>query len=272
MACADTGSEENIISADLARAIGFVIQEPTSEKRQFMLPNGQIVEAIGQIDTLCSFGVQSSPLLASIPCVFNVFLKLATPMIMGMIFLEETETMTKYRERMVEIRKPNLQALQVFSINRPGKQLACYVGRQSTLAVPDSGSEVDLMSAHFATARGFQIYPGAEKVEFADGTIAITCGYVQEALEVDNPQDIIDSPIVDFFLLPGLRPNVLVGEDSVEELKIFTKNQHCLVSVSETTGPMELNRIRSLGAVDKIIDWVKKKIRLGRRQSGVQGE
>lgn len=276
MACADTGSEENIISAELTQALGLTIVEAADEKRQFMLANGKIVEAVGQVATHCSFGIESSQISASMSCIFHVFLRLASPIIMGMAFLEQTETLTKHRDRLVRIPRPSLQALQVYSVGRPKKNLWCSVDKNLTFVTPDSGSEVDLMAPRFAVKRGFQIFHGEEQIEFADGSIAVTSGLVKAELSVyDVSTPTVTSaaariPVVDFFLLDGLRADVLIGEDTLEELKIFTENQNSLISTSDATGPIELNRIRHIGPFDRILSWVKEKIGLS-RQRGQNG-
>lgn len=265
MACADTGSEENIISSDLAAALGLSITE-SETKKQFVLANGKTVEAVAQITAFRSFGVETSSIAASMRCLFHVFLRLASPIIMGMAFLEETETMTSHRERLVRIPMPSLQALQVYSLGRPRKELLCFVDKASTLATPDSGSDLDLMSPRFALERGFQIYHAEELMEFADGSVATTSGSVQVELAVHNSESsplfsyVNNIPAVEFFLLENLAHDILIGQDSIEELEIFTRNQHALVPASDSTGPMGLNRIRLIGAFDRVVSWVKSKI------------
>jgi hypothetical protein len=165
--------------------------ETTGEKRQFMLPNGKIVEAVGQIATHCSFGIESSQIPASMSCIFQVFLSLASPIIMGMAFLEQTETLTKHRDRLVRIPRPSLQALQVYSVGRPKKDLLCYMDNILTFAIPDSGSEVDLMAPHVALERGLQVLHGEEQIEFADGSVAITSGLVQAELAVSDVDSLL---------------------------------------------------------------------------------
>ncbi|KAF2269357.1 hypothetical protein CC78DRAFT_453198 [Lojkania enalia] len=259
MACADTGSEENIISADLVAALRLPIH--LESKQQFVLASGKVVQAIGQVTAPCGFGVDTSPLPTLLRCVFHVFVKLATPIIMGMAFLEETETMTKHRHRLVRVPRPAIQALQVYSLGRPRKNLVCYIDGKQALAVPDSGSDIDLMTPRFAIENGLQISHGEEMLEFADGTVAVTSGSVQVELAVNNFESSITRiPAVNFYLLDNFIHDVLIGADSVEELEVFTKNQHALVATSDSSGPLGLNRIRHLGALDRIVSWVKGKI------------
>ncbi|OAL49311.1 hypothetical protein IQ07DRAFT_76971 [Pyrenochaeta sp. DS3sAY3a] len=244
LACADTGADVNIISNDLA----------------FALANGKIVEAFFQINALCSFGIETE-VSFSMQCAFYVLHKVATPIIMGMGFLAETKTMTEHRERLVRVPRPAFQALSVRSINKPQTLLACQLDRLGTLATADSGAEIDLMSSSFASERGFIVHDGEEKIEMADGSIAITSGVVQVQLAITDINQLKSKVAsVDFFLLDNLVHDLIVGEDSLEELEVFTTNRHALVDAPIKYGPLGLNRIRHLGAIDRITKWIKNKI------------
>lgn len=279
MACPDTGSEENIISLSTAKALGLEMTTTSDDKREFELANGKVVEAIGRITTSCSFRTENSEMPVSVSCVFHVFLRLASPIIVGMVFLERTETLTKHRNRLVRIPRPSFQALQVYSVGRSRNELLCSVNEHLVLAIPDSGSDVDLMSSRFALERGFQILSGEDQIEFADGSVAITSGLVQAELALSGvdlisptlPTTTTKNPTVDFFVLDGLISDVLVGEDSLEELKIFTENQCFLISTGGATGPAGLHRIRHLGPVGRLLSWIKERIASTRRRQGQPG-
>jgi hypothetical protein len=90
LSCADTGADVNIMSDELAKTLGYTSYETLSEKKQFSLVNGKIIEAIGQIESTCSFGVETE-LSESLTCMFYILLKTATPIIMGLDFLEKNK-------------------------------------------------------------------------------------------------------------------------------------------------------------------------------------
>lgn len=273
LACADTGSEENIISDELAKSLGYSYGT-TSGPQQFMLANGNIVESIGCITTRCSFENHGSDPAEAITCIFHVLLKLAAPLIVGMAFLEETKTLIEHRERLVRFPRPAIQALNVYSVGRPRKQLHCRLNENSVLATPDTGSEVDLISPRFALERGlFTIRGSGEMIEFADGSVALTSGIVQATLQViggGNINSSIQSTIsFEFLLLDTLVHDVLIGEDSLEELRVFTQNQNSLYPVSDMTGPLGLNSIRYLGAIDRTLKWVKENLAVKTQESQI---
>ena len=56
-------------------------------------------------------------------------------------------------------------------------------------------------------------------------------------------------------MLEGLSQDVILGEQTLDELRIFTENQHVLVLASDTNEAMELNRIHSSS---RILTWFKK--------------
>jgi hypothetical protein len=269
LACADTGADVNIISDEVAKALGYSEYDALPEKKEFALANGKLVEAIGRIESICSFGIETESVV-TMSCAFYVLLKAATPIIMGLGFLEQTKTMTEHRERLVRVPAPAFQALSVCSVDRPKWLLTCELDSWKTLATPDSGSEIDLISPSFASERGLVVYPGEEKIQLADGSIAITSGWVRADIAVTSTiaPDSFNYPkiqksiiTVDLFLLDSLNHDLIVSEDSLEELKVFTDHQSALIPAPHDSGPLGINRIRHLGAIDRIVSWIKKKIR-----------
>ena len=50
LACADTGADVNIMSAEVAKTLGYSEYDALPEKKEFALANGKLVEAIGMIE------------------------------------------------------------------------------------------------------------------------------------------------------------------------------------------------------------------------------
>ncbi|KAH6860513.1 hypothetical protein B0T12DRAFT_136344 [Alternaria alternata] len=268
LACADTGADVNIMSDEVARILGYSKYDALVEKKQLTLANGKIVEAIGRIESACSFGTEIGS-SATMTCIFYVLLKVATPLIMGVEFLEQTETMTKHRERLIRVQRPALQALSISSLGKPKRLLRCELNFEETLATPDTGSDLDLMTPSFASSRGLEVYPAEEMVELADGSILTTTGFVRANLSID-PLNLLgfgenaemrmlgNSAIIDFFLLEDLAHDLIVGDESLEELNVFQDLQWALTPVSYDSHLSELNAIRHLGTVDRVISKIEK--------------
>lgn len=102
IACPDSGSDDNIMSREIAEKLALPINEVQGlSPPTFVLANGRAVSAVGQVRLKCAFK-EGSPATALIECIFYVFQTLAVPMIMGIQFLHATETLTKHRDRLVE--------------------------------------------------------------------------------------------------------------------------------------------------------------------------
>lgn len=270
LACPDTGSEENIISLGLAQALGYNILTSPSQNRTFALANGSIVEAVGEIIAECSFGLETTPAAVPMTLVFYVFMKLASPIIMGLAFLEQTRTLSDHRYRLLRVPRLAHQPIQVYSVGKLRNQLCCYLDYSFEVVMPDSGSEINLMTRSFANSRVLHIKKAKEVVEFADGTIAVVSGVVRAHLQINKSRNYTSggyrtNPTADFYIMDDLRHDVIVGEDSLEELEVFTKEQQALLFSPYAVGPAGLNLIRPLGAIDEVLSWLKKKICLIRR-------
>ena len=265
LACADTGADMNIISDELARTLGFSSHQTSQEDHRLMLANGKSAKSMGQVTTLCSFSTGAA-LIEPMVCVFHVLSKLTTPTIMGMQFLQDTNTMTEHRDRFRRIPRPNLRTVSVCAVGRPRMYMMCDVNHGLTMAIPDSGSEIDLVSPQFARARGFQIHPDYQPIELADGSIVISSGFIRTNLSIGTHFDSMHAPrskvaiAIDFLVLEGLNHDVIVGEHHLEELRVFTENKHALILSTNKAATQELNRIRCPGAVDKSLSWIKQRL------------
>lgn len=218
-----------------------------------MLANGKTVEAVGQITSSCAFGLETD-VSVSMSCVFYVLLKVVTPIIMGMQFLKETETLTKHRERFVRVQRPALQALSVCSLDSPRHLLSCNLDYKPTTATPDTGSEINLISPRVASEFGMHVYPAEELLELADGSVVVTSGYVRASLSIGNN---LISTNVDFYLLQGLTHRIIIGEETLEELRIFTDHQNSLITAFTDYQQSGLNTIRCRGTVERCMNRIK---------------
>ncbi|KAG9192915.1 hypothetical protein G6011_11649 [Alternaria panax] len=252
------------MSDDVAKALGYSEYDMLAAKKQFTLANGKVVEAIGQLELVCSFRteIESS---VTMTCVFYVLLKVAMPVIMGLDFLEQTKMMTEHRERFVRVPRPTYQALSVCSAGKPKRLLACGLNHLVTTATPDTGAEVDLMTTSSAVVFGFPVHPEEEMIELADGSIVTTNGCVLASLWVASA-DKLGRPIFShsnyiiakFFLLDSLTHDVIVGKESLEALGVFEDHQHALISAPDDSKFLGLNGIRHLGPVDRIVSKMKR--------------
>lgn len=265
LACPDSGSFTNVISASLARHLGFVICKDTEES-QLILADGRKVSTVGIVTANITFGLDPSNDTQTMSTVFYVLNNVPSWVIMGMWFLETHKVLSECRGRLIRSQTNSLRAPTVASVGTPRYHILCELNHDLTAVTPDTGSEADLMSTTFAANRGFEVHPVKEHIELADGSIAVCEGFVRTTLSIGTDFDSLGYPrskvaaVIDFFLLEDLTHDVVLGEHYVDELEIYTKNKHAVVLVGDTSAPAELNRIRMPGAIDKSLSWLKNKI------------
>ncbi|KAJ8112905.1 hypothetical protein ONZ43_g5279 [Nemania bipapillata] len=245
MTCPDSGSDENIISLEFVNRLGLKIYNSGYKPRRFSLANGKIMEAIGQVTAQCSFGAGSPSDTSILDCIFHVFKSLAVPMIMGMEFLEQTETLSKHRDRLVERLVPSMQALRVNSVGRSRRNLICRLDTYIGCASADTGSDLDLVSLKFARSRAFRIESAYEQLEFADCSVGHTVGVIKASFSVGNlggvdgflPRgNVID---LDFYVLEDLNSDILVGQDTINDLDVFSLHTESFIpSIPKLDSPI----------------------------------
>lgn len=85
----DSGTQANHMSADMAIVLGLKIHRSTGDQAEFALANGKSIRSIGKVSTTVIFANDSDA--KTVICHFNVFEKLACPILMGLGYLNATE-------------------------------------------------------------------------------------------------------------------------------------------------------------------------------------
>lgn len=267
MACPDSGSDDNIISENFTKVLGLRIEQLVDKTKHFSLANGKTIDAVGQVSAQFSFALGSSPNGSLQECVFYVFSSLAVSVIMGMEFLQQTETLTKHTDRMIEQLVPSMQALRVNSIGKPKQNLICRLGTYTGLASPDTGSDLDLVSPDFARSRAFNILPAQETLQFADCTIGYTSGVIHAAFSVgqlDDCQGFIPKGgalVLEFHVLDNLTTDILLGQETIEALDIFNEHADSMIPSIPSLGQSDVNIIRHIGAFEAVCSRTWSKLR-----------
>lgn len=267
LACPDSGSDENIISEDVAKELGLDIKKADDDTKHFSLANGKIVCSVGQVTARFSFALGTSADNLLPECIFNVFRSLAVSVIMGMDFLQQTETLTKHTDRMVEQLVPSLQALRVNSVGKAKRNVICRLGTYTSLASPDTGSDLDLVSPDFARARSFDILEAKEELQFADCSIGYTSGVIQAAFSVGHLDDCAGfkpkgiTQMLEFHVLDNLTADILLGQETIESLDIFNLHADLIIPSIGELGQSDVNIIRHIGAFEAFCSKTLSKLR-----------
>jgi hypothetical protein len=240
-ACPDTGSDESILRLELAKRLGLQVDcNLTDEDRTFVLANGKSVRSLGVATICCSFGipgVANAESTEQVKIVVHVFESLAVDAIIGAAVLEETEIFTKHRDRLVEELVPAMQSLRVCSIRKPKTErgLACRLDTFAGYANADTGSDLDLVSPDYVQQRGFRVKEGAETLQFADGSTGQTCGSINVRFAIgivcsEGEFYPIGSALdLEFFILNNLTSDILVGQDTLENLNVMSENGNLFI-------------------------------------------
>lgn len=124
---------------------------------------------------------------------FHILRRSVCDVILGKSFLAETQTLSKFAHRIVErIRMGIRKCDRLFLLDEsPGDRIRCTVNGVPAAALPDTGSDLMLVSGTFVKRHGFKIrreHKYRRWVELIDGSTILTDGTVCEAkLEFDVP-------------------------------------------------------------------------------------
>lgn len=255
LACPDTGSDDNIVSLELAEELGLQLIK-AEERKAFVLANGKKITALGKALLHYTFGRGQGATLdtGALTCTVYVFQTLIAPALLGAAFLAENEIYTKNRHRLIEQMVPSRQALRVNSIGAPKRGLFCRLDAWVTHATADTGSDLDLVSPEFARERGFKVEPFFEELQFADGSKGTTSGVFEVSFAIGNVD--LNEPFrpreetimsLEFFVLDGLSSNVIVGEATLGELEVLDQRNDLFVPLPRNHGQSDCNPIRLIG-------------------------
>ena len=181
---------------------------------------------------------------------FHVFRNLAqgVKLIIGQKFLFDNRIMTVRSDllKKVNFKIPSLpRCMSIGPITRAGLRMRVYINGRPVMALPDTGSEVDLISTAFAYQSKLIIHPlevrDTNMVQFADETIGELPGKTTVRFDTDMPRggrqrkprfDIRAAwrstggydHNVTFYVLDKLRHDVILSQQLLYALDAF--NQH----------------------------------------------
>lgn len=236
-----SGSEDNIIAVDVLSALDLKMDTAPEHRKEFRVANGRSVWALGQIVIMCAFA--KDPTL-ELCCTFYVFQNLINKLIMGMAFLDETQTLVKYQYRFQPRIIPSFRPIQLSSLNSPRRRLYCLVDSQPKLANADTGSEMDLMSLEYALKRGFSMTTvglSSSTVQFADGSTSELVGKVSVLIVLGTPEGF--RLRTTFYVLDGLTSDILFGEDFLDNTTAFETYRDAFSIIDCDDGAAEVNGI-----------------------------
>ncbi|KAB5518666.1 hypothetical protein GE09DRAFT_1044492 [Coniochaeta sp. 2T2.1] len=238
----DTGADMCIVSPSIVSELSLSIVPGT--ERAMLLPNGKSVESPGMVRVLWTFSVE--PTEHTLNCWVLPGCK--HNLVLGNRFLRETQTLTKFasriRSRLVDPPRGCLRSRGL--LERAKQRLRGYLDGHITAALPDTGSDVMLVSREYARLIGVAVDANPSTwlaVEFADGTTAWTGGV---ARRVPWTVDGRETVRCDFHVLDDLCVDVVLSNEYLFETRAFSKHGDSLVDVGLEEGVSQLHQLTTL--------------------------
>ena len=261
----DTGAEgSNFMTSELAEYLKLHIRTKESDRKSFLMGTGKVRRAIGRVKAWCTFAKESG---TKMKCWFYVLPKLASPLIMGSQFLRDTKTMSHFTHRLENQPSctPSAPMVNLISSTQQAKRrLVAFIDDRQTYINADSGSHLDLVSPAYTKKYGYNVDRRREcrkRIRLADATTAETIGQVKAELTLHDGSTYLKT----FDVLPGLTSEVLIGEDTLAELKIL--HESSFIDVFGGERHFELSILCYLGRLNELL---VRKLNLGNRRSQYQ--
>ena len=246
----DTGAEgSNFITSKLAEGLKLHIRTEKSDRKSFSMGTGMVRRAIGRVRASCAFAKESG---TKMKCWFYVLPKLASPLIMGSQFLRDTKTMSHFTDRLEDhfpCTSPVPMVNLISSTRQAKRRLAAFIDGRHTYINADSGSHLDLMSSAYVKKYRYKLDRRRDcrkRVQLADATVADTIGQVKAELTLPDGSTFSKT----FDVLPGLTSEVLIGEDTLAKLNVFTEHESSFMDVLGGERHLELSILSHLGRLN----------------------
>ncbi|RTE78048.1 hypothetical protein BHE90_007478 [Fusarium euwallaceae] len=254
----DTGASCNIVSYSYAKQLGFERVKPESlDEQQLRMANGKLLRAIGRLRATWRFSTDPE---SSWDIIFLVLEDFIYDLVLGNEFLRASETMAQNKKRLSRIPRP-LRALSVLYVNNLGpanQRLLGTMNGELVEALPDSGSEPNLVSLEWAIRQGWKDkIDGADVrlLQLADGSVERTMGSLAVTWKFQTPLgdgSLEEGITVLFHIYYGCVYDAILGEDVLTATDAFSKHQESFIDVDAPPGPSGLNLVIWLQPKDNV--------------------
>lgn len=214
----DMGASRNIISYNYVLRHRLKINKSATTVTKTAA--GSRIKTLGTVSLPISFAKETPVYVQE----FHVLPKCCHNVILGNPFLRLTETFSRFAHRVGKKLRGILPAHRVCFTGSAKQWLAGCANNQSVLALPDTGSDICLMSLEYAQARGYHIDRDEEhrkRLEFVDGSTADTLGLVDDFEWKFKPSE-PGAYHPNVYVLEGLHADVLLSYDFLMETQAFS--------------------------------------------------
>lgn len=236
----DSGADSCLISPGMASSLDLDVVPGTA--RTIHLANKKPVRSPGMVPVAWTFSGETTAHIWEcwvLPGCLH-------PLVLGRKFLRDTQTLTKcisrIKSRLVSL--PKRLGLRLLGAEK--QRLWGYLDGNLTAALPDTGSDVMLVSSDYARKIGLNVDRGRSnwlEVEFADGSTAWTSGVARNV-----PWSVGGKMVhCDFHVLDNLCVDVVLSNDYLFETRVFSENSDCFFDTDSEEDLLQLCNIRLIG-------------------------
>ncbi|KUJ08345.1 uncharacterized protein LY89DRAFT_341474 [Mollisia scopiformis] len=217
-AAPDTGADGCFASEAFVNSLGLA-PEPGTEK-EIMNGSGKSISSLGTTSLTWTFAGETEPHVLNCSnlreCVHSFAL--------GNDFLKKTKTLTTFKQRIVTVARNIPKRLGFHLAGNEKARLWGFFNDELVAAVPDTGSDLSLISESYCQARGLKVDKGKAhslEVEFVDGSTSFTSGVVRGVDWTFGTSG--ESIQCDFYVLKGLPVNIVLSNGFLFDLDVFSR-------------------------------------------------
>ncbi len=231
----DTGAQANFMSLSFAKNLGLALDHRDAKSRTgFPMANGQKIWSVAQASAQWRF---KNAVSKSYELKFFVLEKLIYDVIIGDEFLQSTQTMSVYEDRLSWAPRPKstLHIRHVNLLGDPNQRISGRLNEESTSALPDSGAEPSLVSYEYAKRRGLltrRLSGDRNLLQYPDGSLSKAEGQVIAIWQFNRGQELHAKRIVRFEVVRNLRFDIVLGQDFLENTNAYTEQAECFHEAS----------------------------------------
>ena len=230
----DSGAGGDLMSYDFAKRNHLKINSSTKGKLE--IPIRSYANTLGTVSREVRFAGESETYVRE----FHVLPNCVYDVILGGPFLRLTQTLTTFRNRIKRTLRGMSLRHRVCFTGSTQEMLSGWANGQSVLALPDTGSDICLMSSRYARERGYRIDTNPEHrelLEFVDGSTAETFGRVEGfQWEFDRSDIQVHTP--EIHVLENLQTDLLLGYEFLENSDAFVTHEGLFIDAEPYDEPV----------------------------------
>ncbi|KAH7161443.1 hypothetical protein EDB81DRAFT_784780 [Dactylonectria macrodidyma] len=238
----DTGAKYNFISQQFVEKVRLVPDDTAPEAIQ--LPGGSTIISPGSVRVPFVFHGEIKTYM--LDC--RILPSCTSDLILSGSFLRATDTLTKFKNRIRERLRNLKNCLRVSLLGNEEQRLWGALNGHHALALPDTGSDVMLVSAQWAKSNYLEVDYSPEhhlELEQGDGSKFITAGCVHDATWTFGDSE--QQTRRDFYVVNDLPVDILFSSKFIFEFDLFSKFDHFMVDREQSPTVPGFYNVRLIG-------------------------